>query len=134
VNVHIKPLRTKFLLNNIQQFSSYLTGSTSTFRYKKQPVNIALGIYCGNHTKYTNTLCVQNAEFWCDKAGGRCSEHCVLKGQYEIHSIIIFLLWNLSEVMDVEPAVHGNSRCLPICSDRPTSYYIVVYEIKFMFD
>jgi hypothetical protein len=29
-----------------------------------------VAVYCENHTEHTNTLCRQNAEFWCVKAGG----------------------------------------------------------------
>jgi hypothetical protein len=36
---HINPLKTGFLLNNIWEFSSYLTGNVLRRRYKAQPVN-----------------------------------------------------------------------------------------------
>jgi hypothetical protein len=29
-----------------------------------------VAVYCENHTEHTDTLCGQNAEFWCVKAGG----------------------------------------------------------------
>jgi hypothetical protein len=35
----LNPLQTEFLINNIQDFSSYLTGYTLRLRYKDQPVN-----------------------------------------------------------------------------------------------
>jgi hypothetical protein len=41
-----------------------------------------VAVYCENHTEHTNTLCGHNAEFWCVKAGGTYSDHCVLKGYY----------------------------------------------------
>jgi hypothetical protein len=34
--------------------------------------------YCENRTEHTDTLCGQNAEFWCVKAGGTYSNHCSL--------------------------------------------------------
>jgi hypothetical protein len=34
--------------------------------------------YCENHTKHTNTLSGQNAEFSYVKAGGKYSDHCAL--------------------------------------------------------
>jgi hypothetical protein len=41
--MNINPLETEFLLNNIYESSSYLTGSTSRLGYKAQPVNAVLG-------------------------------------------------------------------------------------------
>jgi hypothetical protein len=38
-----------------------------------------VAVYCENHTKYTNTLCGQNADFWYVKAGGTYSD-LVFKG------------------------------------------------------
>jgi hypothetical protein len=38
-----------------------------------------VAVYCENHTQHTNTLCGQNAEFWCVKEGGTYSNHWVLK-------------------------------------------------------
>jgi hypothetical protein len=35
----LNPLQTEFLLNNIQEFSSYLTGNTLPLRYKDRPAN-----------------------------------------------------------------------------------------------
>jgi hypothetical protein len=37
-------------------------------------------VYCENHTEHTDTLCGQNAEFWCVKAGGMCTNRWALKG------------------------------------------------------
>jgi hypothetical protein len=34
-----------------------------------------VAIYCENHTEHTDTLCGQNLEFWCVKAGGTYSDH-----------------------------------------------------------
>jgi hypothetical protein len=34
-----------------------------------------VAVYCENHTEHTDTLCGQNAEFWCVKAGGTYSNH-----------------------------------------------------------
>jgi hypothetical protein len=38
-----------------------------------------VAVYCENHTEHTDTLCGQNAEFWCVK-GGICSNHWALNG------------------------------------------------------
>jgi hypothetical protein len=32
-----------------------------------------VAVYCENHAEHTNTLCGQNGEFWCVKAGGTYS-------------------------------------------------------------
>jgi hypothetical protein len=34
-----------------------------------------IAVYCENHTEHVNTLCEQNAEFYCVKAGGTYSNH-----------------------------------------------------------
>jgi hypothetical protein len=34
-----------------------------------------IAVYCENHTEPTNTLCGQNAEFECVKAGGTYTDH-----------------------------------------------------------
>jgi hypothetical protein len=34
-----------------------------------------VAVYCENHTEQTDTLCGQNAEFWCVQAGGTYSNH-----------------------------------------------------------
>jgi hypothetical protein len=39
-----------------------------------------VAVYCENHTEHTDTLCVQNAEFWYFKAGGTYSNHWAVKG------------------------------------------------------
>jgi hypothetical protein len=39
-----------------------------------------VAVYCENHTEHTDTLCGQNAEFWCVKAGGTYSDQWALKG------------------------------------------------------
>jgi hypothetical protein len=60
------PLKTDFLLNNIQKFSWYLTGNTLRLRYKGQRVNAVretIAVYCENHTEHKDTLCGQNAKF-----------------------------------------------------------------------
>jgi hypothetical protein len=44
---------TNTLPNNIQVFSSYLTGNTLRLRYKATPVN---AVYCEDHTEHTDTL------------------------------------------------------------------------------
>jgi hypothetical protein len=36
-------------------------------------------VYCENHTEHTDTLCGQNAEFYCVKAGGTYSYYWALK-------------------------------------------------------
>jgi hypothetical protein len=36
-------------------------------------------VYCENHTEHTDTLCKQDAEFWCVKAGGTYSNHWAFK-------------------------------------------------------
>jgi hypothetical protein len=38
-----------------------------------------VAVYCENHTKHTNTLCKQNAEFQYVEAGGTYSNHRTLK-------------------------------------------------------
>jgi hypothetical protein len=37
-------------------------------------------VYCENHTEHINTLCGQNAGFWCVKAGGAYTNQYALKG------------------------------------------------------
>jgi hypothetical protein len=39
-----------------------------------------VAVYCENGTEHTDTLCVQNTEFWCVKAGEIYSNHWALKG------------------------------------------------------
>jgi hypothetical protein len=39
-----------------------------------------VAVYCENHTEHTDTLCGQNVESWCVKAGGTYSNHWALKG------------------------------------------------------
>jgi hypothetical protein len=39
---------------------------TLHLRYKDQPIN---AVYCENRTEHTDTLCGQNAVFYCVKAG-----------------------------------------------------------------
>jgi hypothetical protein len=39
-----------------------------------------VAVYCENHTEHTDTLCGQNAEFSCVKAGGTYSNHWSSKG------------------------------------------------------
>jgi hypothetical protein len=39
-----------------------------------------VAVYCENHTEHTDTLCGQNAGFWCVKAGGTYTDHWALKG------------------------------------------------------
>jgi hypothetical protein len=34
-----------------------------------------VAVYCENHTELTDTLCGQNAEFWCVKADGIYTKH-----------------------------------------------------------
>jgi hypothetical protein len=34
-------------------------------------------VYCENHTEHTDTLCGQNAEFYCVETGGIYSFYCV---------------------------------------------------------
>jgi hypothetical protein len=70
--------------SNVYRPRSYVTGNTSRLRYKAQPVNAVWGnvaVYCENHTARTNTLCGQNAEFRCVKAGGAYNDHWALNGQ-----------------------------------------------------
>jgi hypothetical protein len=55
---------TKFYC--IYIFSSYLTGKTNRLMLFRERV----AVYCENHTEHTDTLCRQNAEFYCVKAGG----------------------------------------------------------------
>jgi hypothetical protein len=38
-----------------------------------------VAVYCENHTERADTLCGQNVEFWCVKAGGTYIYHCALK-------------------------------------------------------
>jgi hypothetical protein len=48
-----------------------------------------VAVYCENHTKHTNTLCGQNAEFLCVKASGTYGNHWTLKGSSKV--ILIFV-------------------------------------------
>jgi hypothetical protein len=34
-----------------------------------------VAVYCEKDAEHTNTLCGQNAEFWCVKAGGTYTNH-----------------------------------------------------------
>jgi hypothetical protein len=34
-----------------------------------------IAVYCENHTEHSNTLCGQNVEFQCVKAGGTYTNH-----------------------------------------------------------
>jgi hypothetical protein len=36
-----------------------------------------VAVYCESHTEHTDTLCWQNAEFWCGKAGGTYSNQAL---------------------------------------------------------
>jgi hypothetical protein len=38
-----------------------------------------VAVYCENHTEHTDTLCGQNAEFWCVKVGGTYNYRYALK-------------------------------------------------------
>jgi hypothetical protein len=38
-----------------------------------------VAVYCENHTEHTDTLCGQNAEFYCVKVSGTYSNHLALK-------------------------------------------------------
>jgi hypothetical protein len=38
-----------------------------------------IAVYCENQTEHTDTLCEQNAEFWCFKAGGTYNNHWALR-------------------------------------------------------
>jgi hypothetical protein len=60
-------------------FSSYLAGNTLHLRCRDQPV-LGYSHYLLYHTKYTNTLCVQNAEFYCVMAGGIYTKALCFKG------------------------------------------------------
>jgi hypothetical protein len=39
-----------------------------------------VAVYCKNHTEHTDTLCGQNAQIQCVKAGGVYGNHWALKG------------------------------------------------------
>jgi hypothetical protein len=39
-----------------------------------------VAVYCENHTEHTYTLCGQNVELLCVKAGGTYTNHWALKG------------------------------------------------------
>jgi hypothetical protein len=39
-----------------------------------------VAVYCENHMEHIDTLCGQNAEFQCVKAGGTYSKYSALKG------------------------------------------------------
>jgi hypothetical protein len=39
-----------------------------------------VSVYCENHKEHTDTLCGQNAEVWCVKAGDTYINHWALKG------------------------------------------------------
>jgi hypothetical protein len=50
-------------INNIYEFSPYLTGNTLRHHYKAQPVNAVwetAAVFCENHTEHTDTLRGQN--------------------------------------------------------------------------
>jgi hypothetical protein len=80
----ISSLKTEFILNYIiikiqfvlhrkHDFSATKTNWLTLFRE-------AIAVYCENHTKHTNAICGQNAEFYCVKAHGTYSDHRALKG------------------------------------------------------
>jgi hypothetical protein len=39
-----------------------------------------VAVYCENHMEHINTLCGQNADFWCVKAGRTFIDRSALKG------------------------------------------------------
>jgi hypothetical protein len=64
----------------IYRFSSHLTGNSLRLICKHHPVKEKVGVYCESHTKHTNTLCGQNAEFLYVKVSDTYSNHRDLKG------------------------------------------------------
>ena len=46
------------------------------------------------HTKYINTLCGQNAEFFNVKTGSKYNDRCVLSGCHNILQAWSFSLWD----------------------------------------
>jgi hypothetical protein len=79
----INPLKIEFLPNHIYKFSSYLTRNILLHGYESNRLMLfgeTVAVYCENHTEHTDTLCEQNAEFSCAKAGGTYSDHWALKG------------------------------------------------------
>lgn len=63
--------KTEFPLNDIKEFSSYVTGNTLHPHYIES---------CENRTESTNTLCRQNAEFYYGQVGGTYSNLWTLNG------------------------------------------------------
>jgi hypothetical protein len=70
----LTPLQSELHLNNIKEFSSHRLENTLSLHNKDLPVN---AVHSEKHTEQVNTLCGQNAVFFCVKAGGRHSYHCI---------------------------------------------------------
>jgi hypothetical protein len=43
-----------------------------------------VAVYCENHTEHTDTLCGQDAEFWCVKAVDTYTDHWALKSGHAV--------------------------------------------------
>jgi hypothetical protein len=48
-----------------------------------------VAVYCENHTEHINTLCGQNAELWCVKAGVTYINHWALSGFILCHCALV---------------------------------------------
>jgi hypothetical protein len=80
INGSFNPLKTQFLLNYINSVCTpQETHVTTTKPNQLMLFGETVAVYCENHTEHKNTLCGQNAEFWCVKAGGIYSNHWALK-------------------------------------------------------
>jgi hypothetical protein len=87
-------LKTAFLLNNINKSSSYLTKThytSATNINRLMLFNETVAVYCENHTKHTDTLCGQNAEFQHVKTGGIYGTH----GLKMINNFKIYRKWGV---------------------------------------
>jgi hypothetical protein len=71
----IKPLKSEFPLNSIYKFNGTSQETRDVSATKISLFREEISVYCGNHTKPTNTLCGLNAEFWYLKASGAYSNH-----------------------------------------------------------
>jgi hypothetical protein len=99
----------------IYAFILYLTGNTPRLCSKDQTVRETIAVYCENHTKHSNTLCVHIAEFQYVKAGGIYSNHWALKDLkiWTMHFKKLFILnkhisWKWQLMME---SVVGRSIC-----------------------
>jgi hypothetical protein len=83
----INPLKTEFVLNNIQKFSLYLTGNTLRLHYKAQPVNAVWG-----NSRCLLLRTILNTQIHCV---GRLQSSIMLKQVVYIR-VVTAMLWRVN--------------------------------------